>query len=405
MDHLSHCSSLFIKRLSLNRQVISRTVLILSIVSFFGDISSELLYPVMPLYLKSIGMGALYIGILEGVADAIAGLSKTYFGKLSDVSGRRMPFVWFGYVLSSFSKAAIGLIAHPLWVLLMRSSDRLGKGVRTASRDAMLSAEATPETKGAVFGFHRSLDSLGAFLGPILALVYLHYYPGEYQRIFFYALIPACFLVISLFFIKEKVANKKKEVGNLFLSSLTYWKIATPEYKRVIRIILLFTLLNSSDMFLLLKAKESGLSDVQTISLYIFYNLIYAISSYRMGVLSDRLGMKKIFLAGVAFFIITYLGMAFNTRLEYFYLLFIFYGLFAASTEGITKAWVSNACEKVDLATALGFQSTTQSLASMCASLFAGILWMKFGSLSVFLYSSFGAVVVFIFLFREKAIR
>ena len=169
-------------------KIITKTVFMLSLVSFFGDISSELLYPIMPLYLKSLGMGAVYIGVLEGVADAIAGISKSYFGKLSDVSGRRMPFVWGGYVLSSFSKSAIGLFTNPFWVLFTRSADRLGKGVRTASRDAMLSAEATPETKGAVFGFHRSLDTLGAFVGPILALLYLNFHPGEYRRLFSYAL-------------------------------------------------------------------------------------------------------------------------------------------------------------------------------------------------------------------------
>jgi MFS family permease len=162
--------------------------------------------------------------------------------------------------------------------------------------------------------------------------------------------------------------------------------------------------MNSSDMFLLLKAKESGLSDERTISLYIFYNLVYAVTSFQMGIFSDRFGKKKIFLLGIIFFIVTYAGMAFNSRLEYFYLLFIFYGLFAASTEGITKAWVSNVCEKVDLATALGFQSTTQSLASMCASFLAGALWMMFGSFSVFIFSAIGAFFTFIFLSRDKTI-
>lgn len=359
----------------------------------------------MPLYLKSIGFGALYIGVLEGMADAISGISKSYFGKLSDVSGRRMPFVWFGYVLSSLSKAAIGLFLNPGWVLFMRSSDRLGKGVRTSARDAMLSAEATPETKGAVFGFHRSLDTLGAFVGPILALVFLHYHPGEYRRIFLYALIPAVFVVISLYFVKEKPVEKKIEKGNLFWSSLTYWKIASPEYKRILLLIITFTLMNSSDMFLLLKARESGLNDVQTISLYVFYNLIYAISSYQMGMLSDRIGKKKVFLIGLGCFVVTYTGMAFNSSLEVFYFLFAFYGLFAAATEGITKAWVSNLCEKVDLATALGFQSTTQSIAAMFASFIAGILWMTLGSHAMFLFSAIGAFCVAVILFRERVIK
>jgi MFS family permease len=394
-----------LKELSyLKTKVITRTVFLLSLVSFFGDISSELLYPIMPLYLKSIGMGALYIGMLEGLADAIAGISKSYFGKLSDVSGRRMPFVWFGYVLSSFSKAAIGLFIHPVWVLFTRSADRLGKGVRTASRDAMLSAEATPETKGAVFGFHRSLDTLGAFFGPILALIYLNYHPGEYRRLFMYALIPAIFVVFSLMFVKEKKVERKIETGNLFWSSLTYWKTASVDYKRIISLILLFTLVNSSDMFLLLKARASGLSDVQTISLYIFYNFIYAASSYQMGKISDSIGKKKVFLMGLGCFVITYAGMAFNTRMDIFYFLFFFYGLFAACTEGITKAWISNLCEKVDMATALGFQSTTQSLAAMLASFIAGLIWYSFGAQYVFILASSVTLIIAILLFREKRI-
>lgn len=389
----------------MKNKVITRTVWLLSIVSFFGDIASELLYPIMPLYLKSIGMGALYIGILEGVADAIAGLSKTYFGKLSDVSGRRLPFVWAGYVLSSFSKSAIGLFSSPLWVLFTRSSDRLGKGIRTASRDALLSAEATPETKGAVFGFHRSLDTLGAFFGPILALVYLHYNPGQYQKMFFYALIPAFFLIFCLAFVKENVTVKKVEQGNYFWSSISYWKIATPEYKKIISVIIFFTLMNSSDMFLLLKARESGLSDVQTILLYVFYNLIYALSSYKMGVLSDSIGKKKVYLLGLCFFIVTYSGMAFTQRIEVFALLFVFYGLFAAATEGITKAWVSNLCQREDLATALGFQATTQSIAAMLASFIAGVIWITYGAPVMFLFSAFGAILVAVILFRERILK
>ena len=196
-------------------------------------------------------MGAVYIGVLEGIADAISGISKTYFGKLSDLTGRRMPFVWFGYLLSSLAKSGVGLIVSPVWVLFTRASDRLGKGVRTAARDAMLSAEATPQTKGAVFGFHRALDTLGAFVGPILALIYIRHYPGAYRSLFLYALIPACFLAGVLFFVKEKPVEKKVESGNPFWNSLNYWKIASPEYKRIISLILFFTLMNSSDMFLL----------------------------------------------------------------------------------------------------------------------------------------------------------
>ena len=160
---------------------ITRTVWILSFVSLFTDMASEMLYPVMPIYLKTIGFSIVLIGILEGVAEAVAGLSKGYFGKLSDNSGKRVPFVQIGYAFSAISKPMMALFIYPLWIFFARTIDRFGKGIRTGARDAILSDEATPETKGKVFGFHRSMDTLGAVLGPLLALLYLYYYPEDYK--------------------------------------------------------------------------------------------------------------------------------------------------------------------------------------------------------------------------------
>src|SRR6187455_2659971 len=154
-------------------RVITRTIWILSLVSLFTDIASEMLYPVMPIYLKSIGFSIVLIGILEGVAEAIAGFSKGYFGKLSDNSGKRVPFVQIGYALSALSKPMMAFFIYPVWIFFARTIDRLGKGIRTGARDAILSDEATPSTKGKVFGFHRSMDTMGAVMGPSLALVYL----------------------------------------------------------------------------------------------------------------------------------------------------------------------------------------------------------------------------------------
>ena len=154
-------------------KIISRTVWILSLVSLFTDVASEMLYPVMPIYLKEIGFSILLIGILEGVAEATAGLSKSYFGKLSDVSGKRLPFVRLGYLLSALSKPMMAVFTFPWWIFFSRTLDRLGKGLRTAARDAMLSDEATPETKGRVFGLHRAMDTVGAVIGPAAALGFL----------------------------------------------------------------------------------------------------------------------------------------------------------------------------------------------------------------------------------------
>ena len=172
------------------QRIITRTIWILSLVSLFTDIASEMLYPVMPVFLKHIGFSIIFIGVLEGVAEAVAGLSKSYFGKLSDKSGKRLPFVQLGYALSAISKPMMAVFIFPLWIFLSRTIDRLGKGLRTGARHAMLSDEATKETKGRVFGFHRSMDTFGAVIGPSIALLYLYYHPNDYTSLFLIAFIP-----------------------------------------------------------------------------------------------------------------------------------------------------------------------------------------------------------------------
>src|SRR5215203_3678783 len=169
---------------------INRTVIILSVVSLFADIASEMIYPVVPVYLKEIGFSVLLIGILEGVAEFTSGISKGYFGKLSDEKGVRLPFIKSGYFFSAISKPMMAMLVYPVWIFFARTTDRLGKGLRTAARDALLSQQATKETKARVFGFHRAWDTVGAITGPALALVYLHYFPGDYRTFFFLAFIP-----------------------------------------------------------------------------------------------------------------------------------------------------------------------------------------------------------------------
>jgi sugar phosphate permease len=186
------------------QKIITKTIWILSLVSLFTDVASEMLYPVMPLFLKHIGYTAIFIGVLEGVAEAVAGLSKSYFGKLSDSSGKRLPFVQLGYGLSAISKPMLAIFVYPWWIFLSRTIDRLGKGVRTGARDAMLSDECTKETRGRVFGFHRSMDTLGAVIGPASALAYLYFYPDDYKTLFLIAFLPGLLAIIATLLIKEK---------------------------------------------------------------------------------------------------------------------------------------------------------------------------------------------------------
>jgi sugar phosphate permease len=238
-------------------RIITRTVLILSFVSLFADIASEMLYPVIPVYLREIGFTVFWIGVLEGVVNFTAGVSKGYFGKLSDEKGMRLPFVKLGYILSTVSKPLMATFVYPLWIFFVRTVDRLGKGVRTAARDALLSQEATTETKGRVFGFHRGMDTVGAAIGPIIALLFLFFYPGKYKTLFYIAFIPGILSVMFIFLLKEK----KQPVSTLgkgnFFSFFKYWKASTPQYRSTVAGFLLFAMFNSSDIFLLLITKET----------------------------------------------------------------------------------------------------------------------------------------------------
>lgn len=378
---------------------LTRTIWVLSFVSLLTDVASEMLYPIMPIYLKSIGFSIVLIGVLEGVAEASAGLSKGYFGKLSDHTGKRIPFVQLGYALSALSKPMMAVMTYPWWIFSARTLDRLGKGIRTGARDALLSDEATPATKARVFGFHRSMDTLGAVLGPSLALLYLYLWPGQYRSLFLLAFIPGILAIGLTFYLKEKPAQpKERKTFVSFFSFLRYWKQSPPAYRKLVTGLLIFTLCNSSDVFLLLQVKQSGMNDLATIGIYIFYNLIYALAAFPLGILADKIGLKKIFIAGLLLFAAVYGGMAIPGNWLWFGFLFLLYGLYAAATEGISKAWISNITDRADTATAIGTYTGFQSLCTMLASSLTGYIWFQFGPGTAFALSATMALLVAIYL-------
>jgi len=396
-------------------RIISRTILLLSLVSMFADIASEMLYPIIPIYLKEIGFSIVWIGILEGFVNFTAGISKGYFGKLSDEKGVRLPFVKLGYGLSALSKPLIGFFVAPVWIFFVRTLDRLGKGVRVAAKDALLSAETTKTNKAKVFGFNRALDTAGATIGPVIALVFLLFYPGEYKTLFYLAFIPGIISVLLIFLIKEKKQPASTmEKGNFF-SFFKYWKIATKEYKHLVTGLLLFALFNSSDVFLLLKTKEiigddtvqifGGSFDSDTISIaaYVFYNLVWALGSYPLGILADKVGFKKVFLSGLVLFAIVYAGFAFNPSITTIFILFSVYGLYSAATDGVSKAWITNTAHNKNTATAVGFYTSCQSICTLGASAIAGLIWAQFGSTYTFISTAAIAFIVFVFLLLKLA--
>jgi MFS family permease len=392
----------------MTNKILTRTILLVSFISLFTDVASEMLYPVMPIYLKSIGFSFALIGLLEGLAEATAGLSKGYFGNLSDSIGKRAPFVRAGYTLGAISKPMMALFVYPLWIFFARTIDRLGKGMRTGARDAILSDETAPENKGRVFGFHRSMDTLGAAIGPALALLYLWFRPGEYRLLFFIAFIPGLIAISLSSFLKDKKKTEQKEKKHVgFFSYFGYWKRATPEFRRLVAGLLLFTLLNSSDIFLLLYVRtrltevyltDPKLADIWMIGIYIFFNLIYALFSYPLGIIADRIGLKVMLVIGLLIFSVVYILIGFASSVPVFAGIFLLYGLYYAASEGVSKALISNIAKKEETATAIGFYTGFASICSLLASSLAGLIWGLFGATVLFLGSGIGVFCIAIFL-------
>jgi MFS family permease len=392
---------------TVTRRIITKTILLVSLVSLFTDIASEMLYPVMPVYLRSIGFSVLLIGILEGIAEATAGLSKGYFGNLSDVWQKRVPFVRAGYALSAISKPLMAFFTWPLWIFFARTLDRFGKGIRTSARDAILSDETTPENKGRVFGFHRSMDTVGAAIGPVFALIFLYFYPEQYKWLFIIAFVPGILAVAMTFFLKEQRPGHHLTTSPrvTIFSYLKYWSRASADFRYLVIGLLVFTVFNSSDAFLLLALKNAGMSDTRMIGFYIFYNLVYALFSYPLGALADRIGLKTMLIAGLLVFSVVYFCMGFAASFLAFGVLFLLYGIYAASTEGISKALISNLAAKSDTATAIGFYNSLASVCALAASSIAGVLWFAAGPAAMFAISGagvFAVVVYFVIYFILK---
>ena len=390
--------------MKLNWKFITRNILFLSLISFFTDVASELLYPVIPLYLSSIGISVSGIGIIEGMAKTIAAISKTYFGIWSDRIQKRKLFIIVGYGLSALSKPLMVLVPNYFWVLLMRVSDRLGKGIRTAPRDALLSDESLGKDKGKVFGFHRSMDTLGAAVGPFIALMILMVYHWSYQSLFLLAFIPGVLAMIFSFLIKEKKSintiQEKKKIQ--FKELFSYWNRSSREFRVVSVLIIVFYLFNSSDMLLLLKARTNQISDSQVIILYIIYNISYALLAFPFGVIGDKLGLKNTIASGLMFFGIVYLGISLFNNWYEMIVLFILYGVYSAAIEGNIKALLSNLADRKETATAIGLFTTLQSATFLISNSLAGWLWDTFNSSLPFILSGAVAMIISVLLFIYK---
>jgi MFS family permease len=385
---------------------IPRQVFLLGLISLFTDIASEMLYPVTPIFLSGVlGASMAIIGLIEGLAEVTAGILKGYFGFLSDKLGKRSIFVVIGYSLSAISKPLPGLIPSTITVLFSRVTDRIGKGIRTAPRDALLAGYSNENNSGTIFGFHRGMDTTGAVIGPLIALLLLKIYSNNFGLIFIIAFIPSIAAIGVTLLIKDRKTEGKSKSGKLF--PIGFWKEAPRDYKLLTVLFTLFSLVNSSDVFLILRSKDVSHSNSSAILLYVFYNLIYASLSYPAGIFSDKLGKKNVLIAGLLIFSGVYLGFGFTSGIGLIWVLFFFYGMFAAFTEGILKAWVSDLVTDEKRASAIGLITMLSGNAMMLGSIFTGILWDKFGAQIPFIFSGIITLIVAILLYllnrKEKS--
>jgi len=373
-------------------------ILRLGIISFFGDISSEMLYPINPIFITSIlGASMTSLGLIEGVATAVASILKIYAGAWSDRIRKRKVFVVVGYLFAAVAKPLTGIATQWSEVLFARSFDRFGKGLRTAPRDAMLSESVTAEERGHAFGIHRGMDTAGATLGPLIAIAYLAYYHGPLRMIYFLAFIPG---LISMGL--AMTISEPKPTTEIPKMTPWTWKGLSPAFKNYLLGWTLFSLTNSSDVFLLMKARQGGASVTITILLYCFYNLFYAVLSPYFGKWSDKIPRKKIMVFGLLLFALVYLGFSFATELWQYWALFAVYGVYMAATDGVGTALAVDLFDPHRKATAVGILGMTSGIATIIASTCAGLIWDHFGSTWTFVYGASGAILAMVVLSGVK---
>ncbi|MBK5274504.1 MAG: MFS transporter [Desulfuromonadales bacterium] len=355
-------------------QGISGNVLILGMVSFLTDVSSEMIYPLLPLFVATLpGGSAAFLGLIEGAAETTASLLKLLSGTWSDRTGNRKGLVLAGYGLSSIARPLIALAVSPLGVLLVRMSDRVGKGVRTSPRDALIADSSPSDGHGKAFGFHRSMDHAGAVVGPLLATAALYFWVNDLRTVFWLAGIPGILAVILIIL---KVREVPREPSPLATArKLLPGSLPRGPIRGYLAILLIFTLGNSSDAFLLLKASQAGMSASRVALLWTSFHVVKMLATMPFGAFSDRIGRKRVIICGWGVYALAYAGFALADSQWQIWCVFLFYGIFYGLTEGVEKALVADLALVGQSGTAFGWYNLAIGVGALPASLIFGAIW------------------------------
>lgn len=364
-------------------------VIFLGLVSFFADLSSEMVYPLIPIYLTSVlGATPTLIGVIEGIAESIASLLKVFSGYISDKYNKKKPIAFAGYATGVIYKIALIFASSWFGILIARIIDRFGKGIRTAPRDVMVSECANKDTAGKTFGIHKMLDMAGSAIGILLAFIlFKNLGSDSYKTVFIVSLIPMILALVMFFFIKENKVHEPIPQRESFWMNI---KKLDSRLKLYLIVAFLFTLGNSSNTFLLLKASYVGFSSTDVISLYFIYNMTASVFAIPFGNRSDKVGRKQVLVLGFVAFALVYFIFAFAINKVMIVIAFIIYGLYTAMISGAEKAFISEIAPAHLKGTMLGLHSTLVGIALLPASIIAGLLWDCIGSFAPFV---FGAIL------------
>ncbi len=371
----------------------TRNLKTLSAVSFAQDAASELLYPILPIFITvTLGAPVVVVGMIEGLAEGAAAITKLISGKISDGRARR-PIIFLGYLLAAIGKLLVALAFVWPIALLGRVVDRLGKGIRGAPRDALLVMDILVEDRGKAIGFHRAADTAGAVVGPLIGLLIIHFAHGSLRTVLWIALIPAVLSVFLIKFVKETAPPKRVDAS-------AGHGVLPAELKRLVLLMGIFGLVNFPDALILLHLHQIGFSTFQVVALYALFNLSYALLAYPLGALADRIPKHRIFAGGLFAFAIAYIGLSQTDSKWISILLLLIYGGFAACNDAVGKSWVAKIAPNDRQGSAQGLFQGVSGGAILIAGIWAGLSWGEFGNLPL-LISGVVAIFVAIALWRD----